>query len=87
MMITHPPCLLLHASSDSDEEDSEGVSLRLFKLKHDALPPSDSDDEDSDASGSDDSGWSDLEDFIVCKPDRDYSRLFRSEGGQVTLES
>ena len=34
---------------------------------------------DSDDSGSgagDDSGWSDLEDFIVCKPDRDYSKLF-----------
>ena len=33
-------------------------------------------DSDEDSGAGDDSGWSDLEDFIVCKPDRDYSKLF-----------
>ncbi|GAX75218.1 hypothetical protein CEUSTIGMA_g2662.t1 [Chlamydomonas eustigma] len=39
----------------------------------------DSDEEDNSAA--EDSGWSDLEDFIVCKPERDYSQLFDKRFG------
>lgn len=38
--------------------------------------PMHADSDDSGSGAGDDSDWSDLEDFIVCKPDRDYSKLF-----------